>query len=281
MNQRRHLLALARKGDQKAVNQLMELYQVRVYSGDSLKSLKIRKSLPVLNPPKPKDGAASAKPKPVKRHKGAAPKPKAAPKVKPKAAPKAARVAVTKAKSASPKPTRSKGKVSPKLQPARPKAVRKPKPAKASPKKTVRTVPSKGVTLRQAQGKLKSGTRRPTAGTRVQPRTQAQSKAKAKSRVKSQVKAKPRAAKKAKSGPASKAKRQRRHDGVRSRCARRRSPGTRLDHRLEVSTTGYRSGALASGVSVRRSSSCSRRRRGDLPVGTPQGCSHASNREAT
>ena len=51
MNQRRHLLALARKGDQKAVNQLMELYQVRVYSGDSLKSLKIRKSLPVLSSP--------------------------------------------------------------------------------------------------------------------------------------------------------------------------------------------------------------------------------------
>ena len=148
MNQRRHLLALARKGDQKAVNQLMELYQVRVYSGDSLKSLKIRKSLPVLSPPKSKEGAASAKPKPVKRRKGATAKPKATPKIKPKAAPKAARVAVTKAKSTSPKPARSKGKASPKLQPARTKAVRKPKPAKASPKKTVRTVPSKGVTLR-------------------------------------------------------------------------------------------------------------------------------------
>ena len=43
MNQRRHLLTLARKGDQKAVSKLMELYQVKVYSGNSLKSLKIRK----------------------------------------------------------------------------------------------------------------------------------------------------------------------------------------------------------------------------------------------
>ena len=52
MNQRRHLLTLARKGDQKAVSKLMELYQVKVYSGNSLKSLKIRK-LPT-PPSKPK-----------------------------------------------------------------------------------------------------------------------------------------------------------------------------------------------------------------------------------
>jgi hypothetical protein len=75
MNQRRHLLALARKGDQKAVNQLMELYQVRVYSGDSLKSMKIRKSLPVLSPPKPKETTSPSKPKPVKRHNVVAKKP--------------------------------------------------------------------------------------------------------------------------------------------------------------------------------------------------------------
>jgi hypothetical protein len=42
MNQRRKLLTLARKGDQKAVDQLFELYQVKVFSGDSLK----RKKLP-------------------------------------------------------------------------------------------------------------------------------------------------------------------------------------------------------------------------------------------
>ena len=45
MNQRRILLAQARKGVTKAIDELMELYQVRVYSGDSIKSLKIRQSL--------------------------------------------------------------------------------------------------------------------------------------------------------------------------------------------------------------------------------------------
>ena len=61
MNQRRHLLTLARKGDQKAVSKLMELYQVKVYSGNSLKSLKIRK-LPVLpSPPKTKEVLSAAK----------------------------------------------------------------------------------------------------------------------------------------------------------------------------------------------------------------------------
>lgn len=49
MNQRRRLLTLARKGDQKAVEQLFELYQVRVFSGDSLK----RKKLPAFPLQKP------------------------------------------------------------------------------------------------------------------------------------------------------------------------------------------------------------------------------------
>ena len=143
MNQRRHLLALARKGDQKAVNQLMELYQVRVYSGDSLKSVKIRKSLPVLSPPKPKETTSPSKPKPVKRHKVVAKKPKATPKVTRPAASKGAQ----SAKSASPKQTRSKTKVSPKKQTKRLKPVRKPKvtlKAQPSPKKISRKVPSKG-----------------------------------------------------------------------------------------------------------------------------------------
>lgn len=43
MNQRRYLLNLARKGDQKAVRKLMELYQVKVYTGENLKRLKMRK----------------------------------------------------------------------------------------------------------------------------------------------------------------------------------------------------------------------------------------------
>ncbi len=37
MNQRRRLLHLARKGDQKAIGRLFELYQVRVFSGDNLR----------------------------------------------------------------------------------------------------------------------------------------------------------------------------------------------------------------------------------------------------
>ena len=41
MNQRRRLLTLARKGDQKAVEMLFELYQVRVFSGDALKKKKL------------------------------------------------------------------------------------------------------------------------------------------------------------------------------------------------------------------------------------------------
>jgi hypothetical protein len=41
MNQRRRLLTLARKGDQKAVDSLFELYQVRVFSGEALKKKKL------------------------------------------------------------------------------------------------------------------------------------------------------------------------------------------------------------------------------------------------
>lgn len=193
MNQRRHLLALARKGDQKAVNQLMELYQVRVYSGDRLKSLKIRKSLPVLSSPNPKDAAASAKPKPVKKHRVAT--------SKSKATSKGTRPPGSQAKSASPKPARSKGKGSPERQTMRPTSVRKPKAANVSPKKPAKKVPAKG-------GVKKSGTRRSTAGTRVQPRTSAQSKSKAKAGGKVQVKkTRAQATKKAKSAPASKVKR--------------------------------------------------------------------------
>jgi hypothetical protein len=44
MNQRRRLLNLARKGDPKAISRLFELYQVKVYSGETLN--KTRKSSP-------------------------------------------------------------------------------------------------------------------------------------------------------------------------------------------------------------------------------------------
>ncbi len=49
MNQRRRLLTLARKGDQKAVDSLFELYQVRVFSGEALKKKKLP-SFPLPNP---------------------------------------------------------------------------------------------------------------------------------------------------------------------------------------------------------------------------------------
>ena len=49
MNQRRRLLTLARKGDQKSIELLFELYQVKVFSGDALKKKKLP-SFPVLKP---------------------------------------------------------------------------------------------------------------------------------------------------------------------------------------------------------------------------------------
>ena len=39
MNQRRRLLNAAKKGDQKAINRLFELYQVRIFSGEMVNKL--------------------------------------------------------------------------------------------------------------------------------------------------------------------------------------------------------------------------------------------------
>ncbi|NKB82443.1 MAG: hypothetical protein GKS05_11255 [Nitrospirales bacterium] len=50
MNQRRHLLGLARKGDEKAINQLLELYQVRVYSGETFQSTRQSTRTPKSSP---------------------------------------------------------------------------------------------------------------------------------------------------------------------------------------------------------------------------------------
>ncbi|HJU05466.1 MAG TPA: hypothetical protein VJ692_09975 [Nitrospiraceae bacterium] len=49
MNQRRRLLNLARKGDPKAINRLFELYQVRVYSGDTLSKAKRLPTFPTMH----------------------------------------------------------------------------------------------------------------------------------------------------------------------------------------------------------------------------------------
>ncbi len=53
MNQRRRLLTLARKGDQKSIELLFELYQVKVFSGDALK----KKKLPSFPIPKASNGS--------------------------------------------------------------------------------------------------------------------------------------------------------------------------------------------------------------------------------
>lgn len=63
MNQRRRLLTLARKGDQKAVESLFELYQVRVFSGDALK----KKKLPSFPLPTPTGTSGKGSGKGVKK----------------------------------------------------------------------------------------------------------------------------------------------------------------------------------------------------------------------
>ncbi len=64
MNQRRHLLTLARKGDQESIDLLFEFYHVKVFSGDALKKKKLP-SFPVLKPAKV-SGKDKAKPAKVK-----------------------------------------------------------------------------------------------------------------------------------------------------------------------------------------------------------------------
>jgi len=70
MNQRRYLLDLARKGDETAIGRLLELYQVKVYSGDKLRTLKVGKNSALAPGPKKKTKAIAtvpAKKKPAKR----------------------------------------------------------------------------------------------------------------------------------------------------------------------------------------------------------------------
>ena len=102
MNHRRRLLNAAKKGDQKAIGKLLELYQVRIYSGDMVTKLnktsathKLQAQLAEGKPVKGGSGShnkknapakSGAKPVPVK----AASRPaisKAKPKSKPRAQP--------------------------------------------------------------------------------------------------------------------------------------------------------------------------------------------------
>ena len=78
MNHRRRLLNAAKKGDQKAIGKLLELYQVRIYSGDMVTKLnktsathKLQAQLAEGKPVKGGSGhgkkTAPAKPAPSKR----------------------------------------------------------------------------------------------------------------------------------------------------------------------------------------------------------------------
>jgi hypothetical protein len=114
MNHRRRLLNAAKKGDQKAIGKLLELYQVRIYSGDMVTKMnktsathKLQAQLAEGKPVKGGSGShgkktapgkpASAKRPPVK----AAARPavsKANPKPKPKPRPATSKSAAKKRK---------------------------------------------------------------------------------------------------------------------------------------------------------------------------------------
>ncbi len=229
MNQRRQLLAQARKGVQKAVNQLMELYQVRVYSGDGLKSLKIRKTLltPSSSKPKHTSAAAASRTKPVKgrtmwqkksrvtrtavsqaaqsrrltksgpKHKGAGKQsgvsPKAKAQTKPRSKAKPALKPTRKLKpsrTAKPPVKRGSRKAKPKVQ------LKKRRPRKLQPK----TRPKAGrvshtrLTIR-ASSKVKAGTKARTSG---KPKGKAAPKSKVKAKARTSGKPKGKAAPKSK-----------------------------------------------------------------------------------
>ncbi len=105
MNQRRRLLNAAKKGDQKAVSKLFELYQVRIFSGEMVNKLNRAAGLHKLRgkggQQKPTKGVPSTK-------KGIPPK--AAAKVKPR--PKSAKLRPKTGKPSKPtkarKPEKSK-----------------------------------------------------------------------------------------------------------------------------------------------------------------------------
>ena len=106
MNHRRRLLNAAKKGDQKAIGKLLELYQVRIYSGDMVTKMnktsathKLQAQLAEGKPVKGGSGShgkktGPAKPVPEKRAaakgagRAAAPKTQTKSKAKPKSKPK-------------------------------------------------------------------------------------------------------------------------------------------------------------------------------------------------
>ncbi len=157
MNQRRRLLGQARKGDEKAIGKLFELYQVKVYTGETLKKSKTSFS----KDPQPlssekRQGSKVKKPSAAKPPKSTTKKPAAekassqpTPKVssqsaKPKAQTKTANVKKVLTKS---KPTKSAPK-SPKSSP------KSAKPAKtAKPKASTKVVKGSKAKTSSAKGK--------------------------------------------------------------------------------------------------------------------------------
>ncbi len=128
MNHRRRLLNAAKRGDQKAIGKLLELYQVRIYSGDMVTKMnktsathKLQAQLAEGKPVKGGSGGHGKKTAPVKP---ASPKLKHA---------KPAPVKATPAKAKS-HPVVSKAKAKPKTT-AKPKVKAKVQSAKAAAKK--------------------------------------------------------------------------------------------------------------------------------------------------
>ena len=138
MNQRRHLLTLARKGDQESIDLLFEFYQVKVFSGDALKKKKLP-SFPVLKPAST-SGKGKVKSSKVKEKAQAKAKEKTPTKVKektPKVSLSGSKARTTKGKTAkaqsAPKGTSI---VHPKAATGKPAVQKVKKTTKASLKKT-------------------------------------------------------------------------------------------------------------------------------------------------
>ena len=105
MNHRRRLLNAAKKGDQKAIGKLLELYQVRIYSGDMVTKLnktsathKLQAQLVKGGPGSHGKKMASGKPAPAKRAPVKVVPRRAVPKAKAKAKSKPAKAARKKHK---------------------------------------------------------------------------------------------------------------------------------------------------------------------------------------
>ena len=132
MNHRRRLLNAAKKGDQKAIGKLLELYQVRIYSGDMVTKMnktsathKLQAQLAEGKPVKGGSGSHGKKTAPVKPTPATRTHAKSAP-VKRAPAKAAVRPAISKAKA------KPKAKTKPN---AKPQAKPKVRPAKAAAKK--------------------------------------------------------------------------------------------------------------------------------------------------